>query len=366
MADEAPQSPENAAESRPTPRDDASYDGGSPNPWAPPADRAPADTVPSPGSPVWGAAPKVPLDKPASGAGTGDPVPPVPRADANPWAAPADDSAAAGSGDTAGPPVWGAAPKVPLDKPASGAGDPVPPAVPRADANPWAAPADGSPASGSGARDTVFSGGTGTTPPVSVHDRQTVTSVPNDPAPPAWGGPFAPPTPPVPSPFAPPAPASPLPGNPFAPPAGAGPYPQGAPVPPPPIAPDGPGQVPYGYPGGPAGYGYPAPPGYGGPGPVAHGAPAGYYGWPGTQPMPSNGMGTAGLVLGILAAICFCAWPLALVLGALGVIFGAIGRGKARRGEATNPGQSLAGIICGSVGIVLALVMVALEIANVT
>jgi hypothetical protein len=48
------------------------------------------------------------------------------------------------------------------------------------------------------------------------------------------------------------------------------------------------------------------------------------------------------------------------------VIFGGIGRAKARRGEATNPGQSLAGIICGSAGIVLALVMVAFEIANAT
>jgi hypothetical protein len=68
---------------------------------------------------------------------------------------------------------------------------------------------------------------------------------------------------------------------------------------------------------------------------------------------PSNGMGTAGLVLGIVAAVVFCLWPLAIVLGILGVIFGVIGRRKARRGEATNPGQALAGIICGAVGIAL-------------
>jgi len=70
-------------------------------------------------------------------------------------------------------------------------------------------------------------------------------------------------------------------------------------------------------------------------------------------PVPSNGMGTAGLVLGILAAVVFCLWPLAIVLGVLGVIFGAVGRRKARRGEATNAGQALAGIICGAVGIAL-------------
>ncbi|MEU6069959.1 hypothetical protein ABZ864_37365 [Streptomyces sp. NPDC047082] len=307
MADEVPQSPENTAENRSTPRDDASYDGGGPGPWAHPADRGPADTVPSSGTP--------------------------------------------------GPPAWGAAPGVPLDKPVSGTGaeGPVPPTAHRSDPNPWAPPADDPPAARPGPGDTVFSGGAGTPPPPAVHDQRTITSFPNEPAPPAWANPFASPTPPAPGPFAPPTPASPA-QNPFASPAAAGPHPQDVPVPPPPIAPDGPGQVPYGYPGGPAGYGYPAP----------HGAPAGYYGWPGMQPMPSNGMGTAGLVLGILAAITFCLWPVALVLGVLGVIFGGTGRGKARRGEATNPGQSLAGIICGSAGIVLALVMLAFEIANAT
>jgi hypothetical protein len=73
--------------------------------------------------------------------------------------------------------------------------------------------------------------------------------------------------------------------------------------------------------------------------------------------MPSNGMGTAGLVLGILAAIVFCLWPLAVVLGVLGVVFGAIGSRKASRGEATNGGQALAGIICGVAGIVLGVTM---------
>ncbi|MBG0852162.1 DUF4190 domain-containing protein [Streptomyces spinoverrucosus] len=116
------------------------------------------------------------------------------------------------------------------------------------------------------------------------------------------------------------------------------------------MAPDGPGQVPYGYPA--AGYGYPAPqPTYGGQ--YTHGAP-GYYGWPGGgQAEPSNGLGTAGMVVGIIAVAGFCLWPLAILLGILGVIFGGIGRAKANRGEATNPGQALAGIICGVVGLVL-------------
>ena len=100
-----------------------------------------------------------------------------------------------------------------------------------------------------------------------------------------------------------------------------------------------------GYPG----YGYPA---------------DGGYGWPGLAPMPSNGLGTAGLVLGIISAAVFCLWPVAIVLGVLALIFGTLGRGKARRGEATNPGQALAGIICGAAGVVFGFVMLAFVIAT--
>ncbi|MFJ4951785.1 DUF4190 domain-containing protein [Streptomyces sp. NPDC088760] len=193
--------------------------------------------------------------------------------------------------------------------------------------------------------------------PGSVHDQQTLTSLPAaapaDAGRAAWASPaggFAPPAPgpaaPQPNPFAPPA-------NPFHPHAGT------EPVPPPPIAPDGPGQVPYGYPGTTPAYGYPGPQQT----PYAP-YPAGTgYAWPGMQPPPSNGMGTASLVLGIISAVGFIMWPVALVLGILALIFGGIGRGKARRGEATNPGVALAGIICGAAGIVLVLGLFALVIA---
>ncbi|WP_199791442.1 DUF4190 domain-containing protein [Streptomyces sp. 142MFCol3.1] len=207
--------------------------------------------------------------------------------------------------------------------------------------DPWAPPAEPT--------DTVPSGWGSAPAPHPVHDGPTVTSVPGAPGPGtpgAWDNPFAPPPqsafPGGPTPGPPGAP-----GDPFAPPAAHTPYPQpapGEPVPPPPISPDGPGRFPYDH----AHYA-PAPP---------HGSYQGFpgYGWPGT-PAPSNGMGTAGLVLGIIAAAVFCLWPLAIVLGVLGVIFGAIGRRKARRGEATNPGQALAGIICGAVGIALGIAM---------
>jgi hypothetical protein len=259
---------------------------------------------------------------------------------------------------------------------------------------PWAAPGQGSApepvqgtasASGQGPIPEARPGAAARDGYGSAPYQQTVTSLPSSPdepsdaVPSAWAppaaNPFAPPaaTPPQANPYAPPA----APANPYAPPAAtahgyappvapASPYapplsytPPAArhggpePVPPPPIAPDGPGRVPYGYPG-PAGYGYP-----GGPQPPY----AGPYGWPGVQPVPSNGMGTASLVLGILGALFFLLWPISLVLGILGIIFGAVGRAKANRGEATNPGVALAGLICGAGGIVLALVFIAALIA---
>ncbi|WP_217162132.1 DUF4190 domain-containing protein [Streptomyces sp. AC512_CC834] len=111
-----------------------------------------------------------------------------------------------------------------------------------------------------------------------------------------------------------------------------------------------PGQPPAG------GYAYPqSAPGYGSPnqGPGYPAAPpVGYPHAPGYgMPMqPSNGMGTAGLVLGIIGVVCsltFFLWFFGVILGVLGIIFGAIGRGKANRGEATNKGAATAGLVLG-------------------
>ncbi|CAM5674134.1 hypothetical protein SALBM311S_00488 [Streptomyces alboniger] len=71
----------------------------------------------------------------------------------------------------------------------------------------------------------------------------------------------------------------------------------------------------------------------------------------GMPPQPSNGMGTTGLVLGIIGVVCsvtFFLWFFGVILGILGIIFGAIGRGKANRGEATNRGAATAGLSAAS------------------
>lgn len=62
---------------------------------------------------------------------------------------------------------------------------------------------------------------------------------------------------------------------------------------------------------------------------------------------PRNGMGTASLVLGIFSLLIF-----GFILGLLAIIFGSIGIGRANRGEATNKGAAIAGMVLGIIGFV--------------
>ncbi|MEU1370333.1 hypothetical protein ABZ454_29920 [Streptomyces sp. NPDC005803] len=177
--------------------------------------------------------------------------------------------------------------------------------------------------------------------PSAVHDQQTVISAPSagtGPAPTVGYGP-------------------PDQGQP----AVADPWQGPGPVPPPPLGPNGPGPAapqPVGQ------YGYPAPPQsqYGYPAPQApqYGGYPGYGGqpvWGATG--PSNGMGTAAMVLGILAICLFCVYGIpSVVLGTLALIFGIIGRKRAGRGEADNGGQALAGVILGSIGIAIGVIII--------
>ncbi|MCX4822657.1 DUF4190 domain-containing protein [Streptomyces sp. NBC_01142] len=76
-------------------------------------------------------------------------------------------------------------------------------------------------------------------------------------------------------------------------------------------------------------------------------------------PQARNGLGIAAMVTGIVGAVFgiipFLFW-LAGILGILALIFGLIGHGRARKGEATNKGMALTGIILGGLSIVLAIV----------
>ncbi|MFE6665915.1 DUF4352 domain-containing protein [Streptomyces sp. NPDC057697] len=79
---------------------------------------------------------------------------------------------------------------------------------------------------------------------------------------------------------------------------------------------------------------------------------------PGTRPA-RNGLGIAALVLGVIGAVSglvpFLFW-LAGVLGLIALILGLAGRGRAKRGEATNKGVTTFGAVLGLIALILAVV----------
>ena len=120
------------------------------------------------------------------------------------------------------------------------------------------------------------------------------------------------------------------------------------PPPPPPAAPPpppGPPPPSYGaYPGS-----YPPPP---------QQAPYGGYAPP-PPSSPQNGLGIAALVTAIIALLTVIG---GVVLGVVAVILGFLGWGKAKRGEATNGGVAVAGIVLGFLSIVEAVAVIGLFI----
>ncbi|MGW0560175.1 DUF4190 domain-containing protein [Streptomyces sp. NPDC003016] len=72
-----------------------------------------------------------------------------------------------------------------------------------------------------------------------------------------------------------------------------------------------------------------------------------------------NGLGTAALILGIIGALSglipFFFW-LAGILGVIALVMGLAGRGRAKRGGATNKGVALAGAILGLVSLIMSVV----------
>lgn len=118
--------------------------------------------------------------------------------------------------------------------------------------------------------------------------------------------------------------------------------------------------------------GYPSYPGYpglpGGPGHPGHpGYPMGPYGAWGSGVAPRNGLGVTALVLGIVGTVlgvaCFGAF-LGVPVGIAALIFGIAGVRKANRGEASNRGQAMAGLILGVVATVVSLAMIALVVVG--
>ncbi|MGH3344291.1 MAG: DUF4190 domain-containing protein [Carbonactinosporaceae bacterium] len=97
--------------------------------------------------------------------------------------------------------------------------------------------------------------------------------------------------------------------------------------------------------------------------------PPGYYPPPPTYPPPArarNGMGTAALVLAILALLVSWFLGAGILLGVLGLIFGFIGLGRLRRGDASNQGVTVAGLVLSGLAILISIGFLVVEIYVVT
>lgn len=98
-------------------------------------------------------------------------------------------------------------------------------------------------------------------------------------------------------------------------------------------------------------------------------APQPGYDQPQYAPSPKNGMGTAALVLGILAIVLafipilgFASYPLAV----LGIIFGLIGVRRVSKRHAANKGVALGGLIASAIGLVLVIISTVLYVNAVS
>jgi Na+/H+-dicarboxylate symporter len=80
------------------------------------------------------------------------------------------------------------------------------------------------------------------------------------------------------------------------------------------------------------------------------------------QQTPSNGMGTAGFVCGLVGLVFsfipiigLIAWPLVII----GLVLSAIGMSHANKGRATNKGLATAGLVVSVIGLAICIIWVA-------
>ena len=119
-------------------------------------------------------------------------------------------------------------------------------------------------------------------------------------------------------------------------------------------------------PGFPAQHGYPPQQGY-----PPQGPPYGYYQQPqqyaGAQ--PGNGLGIAGGVCGIVAVV-LCWIPfidyISIILGALAIIFGALGIRHANAHGGGGKGMAITGVVTGIVALVITILFLAVVYTAVT
>jgi hypothetical protein len=83
-------------------------------------------------------------------------------------------------------------------------------------------------------------------------------------------------------------------------------------------------------------------------------------------PAPRNGLGTGALVCGILGVVGIITVVGGIVLGIVAVVLGILGRGRAKRHEATNGSSATAGIVLGAIALVLSGALIAFGFSLLT
>lgn len=74
---------------------------------------------------------------------------------------------------------------------------------------------------------------------------------------------------------------------------------------------------------------------------------------------PSNGIATAGGIVGIIAAALLWFPYIGLILGIIGVVLGAVGLSRSNRLHGAGKGMSIAGIVCGGVALIINVLFIA-------
>ncbi|WP_102140915.1 DUF4190 domain-containing protein [Mycobacterium hubeiense] len=91
--------------------------------------------------------------------------------------------------------------------------------------------------------------------------------------------------------------------------------------------------------------------------------PPPYSGYAAPPIAPKNGLGIASLIIAIVSLLFVWSVVLGIIGGIVAVIIGFVARGRVARGEATNGGVAIAGIVLGFLSIVISLVFIAIWVA---
>ena len=79
--------------------------------------------------------------------------------------------------------------------------------------------------------------------------------------------------------------------------------------------------------------------------------------------MPGKGLGVAGLILGIGSLVLAASWVLGGICAVLAIVFSALAQTKART-VGRNNGMAIAGLICGGVGLAMAVLIAAVSFST--